>query len=56
MMTSTRDIWSAGSTSGPGQRCRVEVVNLAVAGDSPTRRLLRLQQEAERYHRRLAAL
>ena len=28
---------------------RVEVVNLAVAADSPTRRLLRLQQEAARY-------
>jgi GDSL-like Lipase/Acylhydrolase family len=28
---------------------RVEVVNLAVAGDSPTRRLYRLQQEAQRY-------
>jgi GDSL-like Lipase/Acylhydrolase family len=32
------------------QSCRVEVVNLAVAGDSPTRRLLRLKQEADRYH------
>jgi hypothetical protein len=33
-----------------GPTCRVEVVNLAVAGDSPSRRLLRLQQEAGRYH------
>jgi GDSL-like Lipase/Acylhydrolase family len=33
-----------------GPTRRVEVVNLAVAGDSPTRRLLRLQQEAGRYH------
>jgi hypothetical protein len=33
-----------------GPTRRVEVVNLAVAGDSPSRRLLRLQQEAERYH------
>jgi GDSL-like Lipase/Acylhydrolase family len=33
-----------------GPSCRVEVVNLAVAGDSPSRRLLRLQQEAGRYH------
>jgi len=32
-----------------GPTCRVEVVNLAVAGDSPSRRLLRLQQEAGRY-------
>ena len=33
-----------------GQSCRVEVVNLAVAGDSPTRRLLRLKKEADHYH------
>jgi hypothetical protein len=33
-----------------GPSYRVEVVNLAVAGDSPSRRLLRLQQEAGRYH------
>jgi hypothetical protein len=33
-----------------GPSCRVEVVNLAVAGDSPTRRLLRLQQQAKRFH------
>jgi hypothetical protein len=32
---------------GPGRR--VEVVNLAVAGDSPTRRLARMQKEAGRF-------
>ena len=32
---------------GPDRR--VEVVNLAVAGDSPTRRLARMQQEAGRF-------
>jgi hypothetical protein len=35
--------------SRAGENCHVEVVNLAVAGDSPTRRLLRLQQEAKHY-------
>jgi hypothetical protein len=32
-----------------GPSHRVEVVNLSVAGDSPSRRLYRLQQEAERF-------
>jgi hypothetical protein len=34
--------------AGPAHR--VEVVNLAVSGDSPSRRLLRMQQEAGRLH------
>jgi len=29
--------------------CRIEVVNLAVSGDSPSRRLLRLPDEAARF-------
>jgi GDSL-like Lipase/Acylhydrolase family len=33
-----------------GPSHRVEVVNLSVAGDSPSRRLYRLQQEAGRFH------
>jgi hypothetical protein len=33
-----------------GQRNRVEVVNLAVAGDSPSRKLARIQHEAARWH------
>ena len=33
-----------------GPSYRVEVVNLSVAGDSPSRRLYRLQQEAQRFH------
>ncbi len=33
--------------AGPARR--IEVVNLAVSGDSPTRRLLRLQEEAGRF-------
>ena len=33
-----------------GPSHRVEVVNLAVSGDSPSRRLYRLQQEARRFH------
>jgi GDSL-like lipase/acylhydrolase family protein len=33
-----------------GPSYRVEVVNLSVAGDSPSRRLCRLQQEAQRFH------
>ena len=36
-----------GNSFGNGRR--IEVVNLSVAGDSPTRRLYRLQQEAERF-------
>ena len=37
-----------GSWVGPSYR--VEVVNLSVAGDSPSRRLYRTQQEAQRFH------
>ena len=33
-----------------GPSHRVEVINLSVAGDSPTRRLYRLQQEARRFN------
>jgi lysophospholipase L1-like esterase len=33
-----------------GKKRRVEVVNLAVAGDSPTRRLARIQREAGRWN------
>jgi lysophospholipase L1-like esterase len=33
-----------------GPTLRVEVINLAVAGDSPTRRLARLRKEAERWN------
>ncbi len=33
-----------------GPSHRVEVVNLSVAGDSPSRKLCRLQQEARRFH------
>ena len=40
--------------SGPS--CRVEVVNLAVAGDSPTRRLARMRKEAATVERRLAVV
>ncbi len=36
------------SRVGPSRR--VEVVNLSVAGDSPSRRLYRLRQEAQRFH------
>ncbi|HKI19157.1 MAG TPA: hypothetical protein VKA15_14820, partial [Isosphaeraceae bacterium] len=32
-----------------GPVCRFEIVNLAVSGDSPSRRLLRLQEEAARF-------
>ena len=43
------DAWT-----GPSQR--VEVVNLAVAGDSPTRRLERMKKEAGAVERRLAVM
>jgi len=33
-----------------GASLRIEVVNLAVSGDSPTRRLERIREEAERFH------